>query len=203
MFAFYPVWALPGDRRHPDGAAELDRLRENWLNPPEWIAEIEKLVDLKYRTELAAVPAESRPLVRRSAIMAEAVNHGTATIEGLKHRTLTRLYNQRPAWLRHAHEKLDRAVLAAYAATDPKGAPSASSDSPHWDLDWAKAYEPFGAGEIEIRRPPPPGAKRGKRATFDEPEAIAAKEAALAARKPIDARILANLLRLNHARASA
>ncbi len=29
-------------------------------------------------------------------------------------RTLTRLYNERPAWLRHAHEKLDAAVAAAY-----------------------------------------------------------------------------------------
>jgi hypothetical protein len=29
-------------------------------------------------------------------------------------RTLTNLYNQRPAWLALAHEKLDQAVLAAY-----------------------------------------------------------------------------------------
>ncbi|MDP8921466.1 MAG: hypothetical protein M3O34_01105 [Chloroflexota bacterium] len=32
----------------------------------------------------------------------------------LKKRTLTILYNERPAWLRMAHEKLDRAVLDAY-----------------------------------------------------------------------------------------
>jgi type II restriction/modification system DNA methylase subunit YeeA len=32
----------------------------------------------------------------------------------LKQRTLTNLYNQRPTWLAMAHEKLDRAVLAAY-----------------------------------------------------------------------------------------
>jgi type II restriction/modification system DNA methylase subunit YeeA len=32
----------------------------------------------------------------------------------LKQRTLTNLYNQRPTWLALAHEKLDRAVLAAY-----------------------------------------------------------------------------------------
>ena len=32
----------------------------------------------------------------------------------LKKRTLTNLYNERPAWLANAHEKLDRAVFAAY-----------------------------------------------------------------------------------------
>ena len=32
----------------------------------------------------------------------------------LKERTLTKLYNERPAWLEHAHRKLDEAVAAAY-----------------------------------------------------------------------------------------
>jgi len=32
----------------------------------------------------------------------------------LKERTLTNLYNARPAWLENAHRKLDEAVLAAY-----------------------------------------------------------------------------------------
>ena len=32
----------------------------------------------------------------------------------LKKRTLTNLYNQRPTWLDLAHQKLDRAVFAAY-----------------------------------------------------------------------------------------
>ena len=32
----------------------------------------------------------------------------------LKQRTLTNLYNQRPAWLANAHAALDRAVLDAY-----------------------------------------------------------------------------------------
>ncbi len=31
-----------------------------------------------------------------------------------KSRTLTNLYNQRPTWLALAHEKLDKAVFAAY-----------------------------------------------------------------------------------------
>jgi hypothetical protein len=32
----------------------------------------------------------------------------------LKKRTLTNLYNQRPAWLALAHKKLDEAIFAAY-----------------------------------------------------------------------------------------
>jgi hypothetical protein len=35
----------------------------------------------------------------------------------LRRRTLTDLYNQRPAWLDNAHRKLDEAVCAAYVAT--------------------------------------------------------------------------------------
>jgi hypothetical protein len=34
--------------------------------------------------------------------------------ERLARRTLTNLYNQRPAWLDHAHRRLDEAVAAAY-----------------------------------------------------------------------------------------
>ncbi|MDP9369908.1 MAG: hypothetical protein M3Q03_16830 [Chloroflexota bacterium] len=36
-----------------------------------------------------------------------------ASEAGLKKRTLTNLYNARPAWLAHAHAHLDRAVWAA------------------------------------------------------------------------------------------
>ena len=34
--------------------------------------------------------------------------------ESLKMRTLTNLYNERPAWLDLAHKRLDEAVFAAY-----------------------------------------------------------------------------------------
>ncbi len=50
--------------------------------------------------------------------------------------TLTNLYNQRPTWLELAH--LDRAVLAAYAATDPEGG---------WQKDWAEVRTEAGAGQ--------------------------------------------------------
>ena len=74
-----------------------------------------------------------RPLIRHSALMAQA-----AQSPNLKKRTLTNLYNDRPTWLRFAHEKLDRAVLAAYAAIDPAG---------NWSEDWATLYTETGAGQ--------------------------------------------------------
>lgn len=37
-------------------------------------------------------------------------------------RTLTNLYNQRLAWLAHAHEALDAAVAAAYGWADYRAA---------------------------------------------------------------------------------
>ena len=37
-----------------------------------------------------------------------------AAARELQKRTLTNLYNQRPAWLEHAHRRLDEAVSAAY-----------------------------------------------------------------------------------------
>jgi hypothetical protein len=36
----------------------------------------------------------------------------------LKKRTLTNLYNGRPAWLERAHQELDKAVAAAYDWAD-------------------------------------------------------------------------------------
>jgi type II restriction/modification system DNA methylase subunit YeeA len=42
------------------------------------------------------------------------LNPSGASEEDLKKRTLTNLYNKPPAWLKQAHERLDRAVYAAY-----------------------------------------------------------------------------------------
>src|SRR5580658_1733298 len=56
----------------------------------------------------------------------------------LKKRTLTNLYNERPTWLKLAHETLDRAVLAAYAAVDAEG---------NWSEDWAGVWIETGAGQ--------------------------------------------------------
>jgi type II restriction/modification system DNA methylase subunit YeeA len=80
-------------------AKRLNELRENWLNPPEW-------VDWLRTPEEEAAGFPSRP-VAKAGHEAE-----------LKKRTLTNLYNARPAWLDHAHRELDAAVAKAYGWAD-------------------------------------------------------------------------------------
>jgi type II restriction/modification system DNA methylase subunit YeeA len=76
-----------------EAAAELNRLREAWLNPSDLV-----------RIEPEVVPGyPDRILPKDEAAAAE-----------LKKRTLTNLYNARPAWLDMAHNRLDEAVAAAY-----------------------------------------------------------------------------------------
>lgn len=118
-------------RRIAAAAEELNALRARWLSPPEWIEPAARHVDALDKFE--DVPEEARPLIRQSAIMALA-----AKDTRLKKRTLTHLYNERPTWLRLAHERLDRAVLAAYAAVDRKGG---------WLEDWAEVWRESGAGQ--------------------------------------------------------
>jgi len=67
-------------------------LRENWLNPPQWVDRVPEVV-AGYPDRLIPKPEYT---------------------DELKKRTLTNLYNQRPAWLDHAHRTLDAAVAAAY-----------------------------------------------------------------------------------------
>ena len=72
---------------------QLNELRENWLNPPEWIRRVPEIVP-GYPDRLLPVNDEAAAL--------------------LKKRTLTNLYNERPTWLANAHRDLDEAVVAAY-----------------------------------------------------------------------------------------
>jgi len=74
-----------------------------------------------------------RPVIRQAAGMAAAAKDAR-----LKKRTLTNLYNERPTWLKLAHETLDRAVLAAYAEVGPEG---------NWSQDWAAVWLDTGAGQ--------------------------------------------------------
>ena len=80
-------------------AKRLNELRENWLNPPEWVDWV-----ITPEEEKAGFP--KRPVAKPGH---EA---------DLKKRTLTNLYNQRPAWLDLAHKELDKAVATAYGWTD-------------------------------------------------------------------------------------
>lgn len=80
-------------------ARRLTTLREAWLNPPEWVDWVITLAE-----EKAGFP--KRPVAKPGH---EA---------DLKKRTLTNLYNGRPAWLNLAHQQLDAAVAAAYGWKD-------------------------------------------------------------------------------------
>jgi type II restriction/modification system DNA methylase subunit YeeA len=82
-------------------AKQLSALREAWLNPPEWVDWVRTPEE-----ELAGFPL--RP-VAKPGHEAE-----------LKKRTLTNLYNTRPAWLDNAHRELNTAVSAAYGWLDYK-----------------------------------------------------------------------------------
>jgi type II restriction/modification system DNA methylase subunit YeeA len=81
-------------------AARLNELRENWLNPPDLVKRVPEVVP-GYPDRILPVSPD-----------AEAQ---------LKKRTLTNLYNAKPAWLTHAHKALDQAVAKAYG----------------WGADWA------------------------------------------------------------------
>ncbi|MCU0772610.1 MAG: class I SAM-dependent DNA methyltransferase [Verrucomicrobia bacterium] len=100
-------------------AKELNDLRERWLNPPEWTA-----------TRVLEFPGTvggpwDRYLDRNTVRDVGGFQVGTVRYPRLeprdadcaaklKKRTLTNLYNERPAWLDLAHKKLDAAVAAAY-----------------------------------------------------------------------------------------
>ena len=97
-----------------EAVEELDRLRNNWLNPPEWT-----------REEVLEFPGSADgPWAR---YVHDADDRGIGTVryprlvprdeecaKHLKKRTLTNLYNERPTWLDLAHQRLDEAVFAAY-----------------------------------------------------------------------------------------
>jgi type II restriction/modification system DNA methylase subunit YeeA len=65
--------------------------------------------------QVQAIAEAARELVRlRDAwLNPEPAELATSTV-ALKERTLTNLYNKRPDWLDHAHQRLDAAVFAAY-----------------------------------------------------------------------------------------
>jgi hypothetical protein len=104
-----------------EAAQELNELRERWLNPPEWttteVLEFPGSVDGPWARYVHEPDDRGMGTVR----YARLVDNGVMPSQ-LKRRTLTNLYNERPAWLDNAHRKLDEAVCAAYAATTEDGA---------------------------------------------------------------------------------
>ncbi len=100
-------------------AKQLNALREAWLNPPEWVDWVRTPEEEQAGFPLRPV-AKPRPLPNPPPPAGEGAKaEPTPTYEAeLKKRTLTKLYNARPAWLAHAHRELDAAVAAAYGWTD-------------------------------------------------------------------------------------
>jgi type II restriction/modification system DNA methylase subunit YeeA len=76
-----------------DAAKRLNELREAWLNPSDLVKRVPEVVP--------GFPDRILPVDDKAAAI-------------LKRRTLTNLYNERPAWLTNAHRDLDTAVAAAY-----------------------------------------------------------------------------------------
>lgn len=83
----------PRAARIAEVARRLNELRKNWLNPPDLV-----------RCEPEVVPGYPDRILPVSEKAAQV----------LKKRTLTNLYNERPAWLDNVHRELDDAVAAAY-----------------------------------------------------------------------------------------
>lgn len=82
-------------------------MRENWLNPADLVQRVPEVVP--------GYPDRILP-------------KDEAAEKELKKRTLTNLYNARPAWLDHAHRALDEAVAEAYGWGDDWRAGSLTDD---------------------------------------------------------------------------
>lgn len=100
-----PASAYAGDPRAiriAAAAKALDEKRRAWLNPPDLVKIVPEVVPTAASGEKPRrYPDRIVPKNAEAAVK-------------LKERTLTNLYNQRPAWLAALHEALDRAVAAAY-----------------------------------------------------------------------------------------
>jgi len=97
-----------------EAACELERLRTNWLNPPEWtreeVLEFPGSADGPWARYLHDPDERGIGTVRWPRMVAKDEDCAAK----LKKRTLTNLYNERPTWLDLIHRRLDEAVLAAY-----------------------------------------------------------------------------------------
>ncbi len=109
----FPSGLSPQDTKHgvadtpqanviAEAARHLDELRNNWLNPPEWTRRVPEVV----------------PLGMDRSPYPDRIESKAGFEKELAKRTLTNLYNQRPAWLDNVHRQLDAAVASAYGWTD-------------------------------------------------------------------------------------
>ncbi len=99
-------------------AKELNDLRERWLNPPEWtetrVLEFPGTVGGPWDRYIAKAEGGSQKGEIGTVRYPRLEPRDAECAAKLKKRTLTNLYNERPAWLDLAHRKLDAAVATAY-----------------------------------------------------------------------------------------
>lgn len=115
-FETFPFPEATDEQKATIGAAacELDQLRSNWLNPPEWtredVLEFPGSADGPWSRYVHDPDQRGIGTVRYPRI----VPRDEECAKKLKKRTLTNLYNERPTWLGLAHRRLDEAVFSAY-----------------------------------------------------------------------------------------
>jgi len=120
-FETFPFPVATEEQKNVIGAAakDLNALRENWLNPPEW-TRIETLefigtVGGPWDRYIDPSTIEDRGTFKVGTVRyPRLVPRDEACAKRLKDRTLTKLYNTRPQWLADCHTRLDAAVAAAY-----------------------------------------------------------------------------------------
>jgi hypothetical protein len=110
----FPTPTEPQIARITAGAIELDRLRNAWLNPPEW-TKTETLVFFGSRNSawhrfIQDADPGGLGTVRYPYLVPKDDEAKTK----LRTRTLTALYNDPPAWLQIVRKEIDEAVFAAY-----------------------------------------------------------------------------------------
>ncbi len=115
-FETFPFPIPTSDQRKAisSAAQDLDQMRNAWLNPPEWVYEqildFPGSIDGPWRYLVHDPDERGIGTVRYPRI----VPKDDDCAKKIQSRTLTNLYNQRPAWLEFAHHRLDEAVFAAY-----------------------------------------------------------------------------------------
>ncbi len=142
-------------------------------NAPKWFAAVEMIrlaadKDWRHKRERRQSPLPSPRLSKRETIKFHAesvaspyprlVPKDADCAAKLKKRTLTNLYNERPAWLDLAHKQLDAAVAAAY------GWPADLTDEQILEkllaLNLARAAEE--AKAAKVKKPKGPRGKHAK-----------------------------------------
>ena len=120
-FETFPFPATPSKHAAAISAAakELNEIRENWLNPPEWTRpeklEFPGTVGGPWDRYIDPATVTDRGDFKIGTVRyPRLVPRDVECAARLKARTLTKLYNERPAWLAACHAKLDAAVAAAY-----------------------------------------------------------------------------------------